>query len=104
MAVRLPPDDDDDTFVDDSGIKHDVEITFDTIAGRLNEYIETEGVDPEVHLFYSNILRTNTLFPIQIAYLAAAYQVAMGEAYVFRRQHQREVLAKSRKFNGVVKM
>jgi len=104
MAAARFGDMDDDSFVDDSGIKHDIDITFDSIAGRLSEYIETEGVDPEVHLYYENILRTSMLFPIQIAYLAAAYQVAMGEAYVFRRQHQREVLTKSRKFNGVVKM
>jgi hypothetical protein len=97
-------DDDDDTFYDASGVRRDVEISFDMIAGRLNEYIDTEGVDNEVHIYYNNILRAGMLFPIQTAYMASAYQLALSAAYEHKRQHQREALVKSRKFNGVVKM
>ena len=105
MAVRIQPGGmDDDTYLDDSGVRRDLDVTFESIAGRLHEYIDTEGVDEEVSLYYNNILRTNMLLPIQTAYLAAAHQVALCEAYVFRRQHQREALARSRKFNGAIKL
>jgi hypothetical protein len=98
MAVRLEAAD----------LEEDEDVTFDTIAARLNDYIENEEVDKDVQLYYSNIQRTNMLIPIQTAYLAAVYQVALCEAYVFKRQHLREALAKGQvakgKFSGHVKL
>jgi len=104
MSRILLDDDDDDSFLDPSGIRRDADVSFDMIAGRLNEYIDTEGVDDEVQLYYNNMLRAQMLFPIQTAYMASAYQQALSAAYAHRRQHQREALVKSRKFNGVLKM
>ncbi|MGB1592859.1 MAG: hypothetical protein ACPIOQ_08910, partial [Promethearchaeia archaeon] len=73
---RLPIDDTDDE-----------ELTFETLLPRLEEYIDCKALDAEVFQFYGNMQRTNILFPVQTAYIAAAYQVAIQEAYRFRRQH-----------------
>ena len=98
MAVRLQQGD----------LEDDEDINFDTIAARLHDYIVNDELDKDVQLYYSNIQRNNMLIPIQTAYLAAAYQVALSEAYVFKRQHHREALAKGQiaktKFGGHVKL
>lgn len=84
--------------LDEDGI-----VTFDNILSKFNTYIENEGVDPAVHDFYSNILRANTVFPIQVAYLAAVHQLALTEAYLRRRQLRREELCRSRRFYSQIK-
>ena len=50
------------------------DVSIDGLLGRLDEFIE-EGVDEEVGLYYSSILRTRTIAPVQAAFLATVYQV-----------------------------
>ena len=90
---RLPIDDTDDE-----------ELTFETLLPRLEEYIDCQALDAEVFQFYGNMQRTNILFPVQTAYIAAAYQVAIQEAYRFRRQHQREQWFKDKRYSSNVKV
>ena len=90
---RLPIDDTDDE-----------ELTFETLLPRLEEYIDCQALDAEVFQFYGNMQRSNILFPVQTAYIAAAYQVAIQEAYRFRRQHQREQWFKDKRYSSNVKV
>jgi hypothetical protein len=73
------------------------DVSIDGLLGRLDEFIE-EGVDEEVGIYYSSILRTRTIAPVQAAFLATVYQDVLNGGYVRHRHLQREALATSKNF------